>query len=138
MKPTELQVLRETLSAACADLPKVTQKRMYGCPALCADGTVFALVWKQGRIGLKLPEPAHLNALMAVPGADPWVIKKGRKQMTVGSWVLLPPGFRPLSRWAAMAHAHALREPNGSAKPSTPARPIPFKRQRKSGSSKSC
>jgi hypothetical protein len=57
---------------------------MFGCHVLWADGNVFALVWKHGRIGVKLPEENLYEKLMSSLGAEPW-------------------------KWAAQAHALCIK-----------------------------
>ena len=103
-----LEDLLARLEAVAAALPAVTRKKMFGCEALFADGTIFALIWKTGRIGLKLPDAAAFEGLMALPGAAPW--QAGEKVM--GHWVLVPEAFHAdepaLRGWAERAHALAL------------------------------
>jgi len=67
----------------------VTSKKMFGCHATWVKDNVFALVWKQGRIGLKLPEEKSYEALMSLKGAEPW--KAGPMKMS--HWVLVPEKF---------------------------------------------
>jgi TfoX/Sxy family transcriptional regulator of competence genes len=99
-----LDNLQETLTEATRSLPKVTDKKMFGCHALWANHNVFALVWKHGRIGLKLPDEATYESLMSMKGAEPW--KAGPMKMS--HWVLVPESFHgksaELRKWAALAH----------------------------------
>lgn len=103
-----LKFLHDLLEEAAAPLPGVSHKRMFGCDALFADGTIFGLIWKDGRIGLKVPDAEAYNELMALDGSQPWVA--GSKQM--GSWVLVPESFHDdraaLAVWTRRAHARAL------------------------------
>jgi TfoX/Sxy family transcriptional regulator of competence genes len=96
--------LEEILNSVAAELPLVTGKKMFGCHALWANGNVFALVWKHGRIGLKLPDESSFAGLMKLPGAEPW--KAG--PMTMAHWVLVPAAFHvktsELKKWALKAH----------------------------------
>lgn len=105
--PTIFPYLLELLETATAGLPGVSNKRMFGCDALFADGTIFALVWKTGRIGLKLTDPADHAALLAQPGAEPW--SPGAKAMS--QWVLAPEDMHDdpatLTPWIRRAHAQA-------------------------------
>lgn len=105
----DLELLEKSLTAAVADLPKVTSKKMFGCPAFWADGNVFALVWKQGRIGFKLPVLADYDSLIQTAGAGPW--KAGPMQMS--HWVLVPESFHgkasELRRWAAKAYEQCIK-----------------------------
>lgn len=104
MSKHSIAELEGILNSASDHLPKVTSKKMFGCHALWADGNVFALVWKHGRIGVKLPEDTHYRTLMKAAGSEPW--KAGPMQMS--HWVLVPEAFhsRPseLKKWAQKAH----------------------------------
>jgi TfoX/Sxy family transcriptional regulator of competence genes len=96
--------LEEVLESVAGSLPKVKAKKMFGCHALWANDNVFALVWKHGRIGLKLPDESSYDSLMSQAGSEPW--KAGPMQMK--HWVLVPPAFHAkkteLKKWAAKAH----------------------------------
>lgn len=104
------------LEEAALPLPGVTRKKMFGCEALFAEGTIFALIWKEGRIGLKLPDPALATEAMALPGSEPW--RAGGKVM--GGWVLVPEAFHDdpaaLARWVQRAHGLALAAPKKAKK----------------------
>ena len=97
----ELEVI---LNSATEGLSKISSKKMFGCHAIWADGNVFALVWKHGRIGVKLPEEARYEKLMSLSGAEPW--KAG--PMKMAHWVLVPESFHSksaeLKNWASQAH----------------------------------
>ena len=96
--------LESILNTATARLPKTAAKKMFGCHAVWADGNVFALVWKHGRIGVKLPDPELYESLMDKVGAEPW--KAGPVKMA--HWVLVPETFHgkpaELKKWAIKAH----------------------------------
>ncbi|MDB5096573.1 MAG: hypothetical protein JWM80_994 [Cyanobacteria bacterium RYN_339] len=96
---------------AAMPLPGVRRKRMFGCDTLFAEDTIFALIWKEGRIGLKFPDPAVAAEAMALPGSAPW--KAGEKVM--GGWVMVPESFHDdpetLARWVQRSHALALAAP---------------------------
>jgi TfoX/Sxy family transcriptional regulator of competence genes len=117
MRSPELDALQELLDAAAEGLPGITARRMFGCHALFASGVIFALVWKTGRLGLKLPIEATFEELMALPGADPWTA--GTK--TMSQWVLVPVTFHTdhdlLKQWVHRAHglATASAQQAGSA-----------------------
>ncbi|MBL8058274.1 MAG: TfoX/Sxy family protein [Anaerolineales bacterium] len=106
--PSQTEALWEQLRQACAGLPAVSERRMFGCHTVFAASKVFALVWPEGRLGVKLPEPALHAALLAQAGAAPWRVK-GR---TMSTWVLLPEAFHAdparLGEWVAHAHRLAL------------------------------
>lgn len=92
--------LREGLSG-------ITQKRMFGCDCFFKNGSIFGLIWKHGRVGLKFPQDADYDEAMALPGAGPW--KAG--PMAMSRWVLMPATFHSddatLSKWIVRAHANA-------------------------------
>ncbi len=104
MAKQSIAELEEILNSATTGLSKVTSKKMFGCHALWVDGSVFALVWKHGRIGVKLPETSLYESLMGSSGAEPW--KAGLMQMS--HWVLVPESFHSktseLKKWATKAH----------------------------------
>ncbi len=105
--PADRAELLATLRTAAKNLPDVTEKKMFGCEALFTQDRVFALVWKEGRIGVKLPDPEKLASLLGQAGASPWT--PGGK-MTVSNWALVPPGLhnaKKLQPWLQLAHALA-------------------------------
>jgi TfoX/Sxy family transcriptional regulator of competence genes len=99
--------LLATLRSAAERLPDVDEKRMFGCEALFVNGAIFALVWKTGRIGVKLPEAARFDALASQKGSEPW--KAG--PMVMAHWLLVPPAIdadaKKLAPWVKEAHAMA-------------------------------
>ncbi|MGZ3717067.1 MAG: TfoX/Sxy family protein [Bdellovibrionota bacterium] len=116
MKSATIPELETLLNDAAEGLTSVDGKKMFGCHALFAKGNVFALVWKHGRIGVKLPDSSEYSALMALEEATPW--KAGPMQMA--HWVLVPPSFhgekRTLKKWVVRAHAAALAASPKAAK----------------------
>lgn len=104
-----LEKLQEALEAAADGLSKVTGKKMFGCQALWAKDAVFGLVWKEGRIGVRLPDEESYEQLMALKGASPW--KAGK--MTMSHWVLVPETMHKekakLQKWVEAAHKQALK-----------------------------
>jgi len=99
--------LLATLRDAAAKLREVEEKKMFGCEALFTNGAIFALVWKTGRIGVKLPDPARYEALASQKGSEPW--RAGA--MVMSHWVLVPPAIdrdaKKLAPWVKEAHAMA-------------------------------
>lgn len=81
---------------------------MFGCDAVFADGRIFGLVWKEGRIGLKMTESALYQQLYQLPEAAPWVA--GDRIMS--HWLLVPMSFHDdldqLTFWAQQAYRQAL------------------------------
>jgi TfoX/Sxy family transcriptional regulator of competence genes len=117
---TNIAELEKRLDAAAAGMSRVTSRKMFGCYALWANDNVFALVWKHGRIGVKLPDAAVHGELMSLKGSEPW--KAG--PMTMSHWVLVPESFHggapELKRWLTKAHqlCGALeKKPKSAAKP---------------------
>ena len=102
--------LLELLEASTSTLPDVSRRTMFGCEALFAHQAIFALVWKTGRIGLKLTDPVLFDELHGLPGAERW--SPGGK-MTMSHWLLVPESFHDdteaLKRWAQQAHALAMK-----------------------------
>ncbi len=90
---------------------------MFGCDAVFADSTIFGLIWKAGRIGIKLPDEAEFGSLMSMKGSAPW--KAGK--MSMSQWVLVPEEFhsdkRKLGAWAKKAHRLAVLNPKLKKKP---------------------
>lgn len=98
--------LLAVLRTATADLAGVSEKAMFGCPAFFVNGTIFALLWKEGRIAVKLKDEALRAKLLAHEGAEAW----SPAARTMKSWVLVAPKHetpRALAPWLAKAHAAA-------------------------------
>jgi TfoX/Sxy family transcriptional regulator of competence genes len=116
----EISQLEEILTGASSHLKHLTSKKMFGCHALWADGNVFALVWKKGRIGVKLPQEKTYNSLMKIDGAEPW--KAGA--MTMSHWVLVPETFHKkpatLKKWAETAYDECKVLPKKAVKKKSP------------------
>jgi TfoX/Sxy family transcriptional regulator of competence genes len=114
--PDVIKELEARLNRAVDGLPKLTFKKMFGCHAVFAQDAVFGLVWKEGRLGVKLPDGALFEQLMAKSGANPW--KAGN--MTMSHWVLVPPSMHSqgaeLAKWYEKGHALALSQPKTPAK----------------------
>ena len=66
MPTIDIESLRVSLDQAAVGLKKVAWRRMFGCDAVFADGTIFGLIWKEGRIGLKLPDAAEFEDAIRV------------------------------------------------------------------------
>lgn len=111
-----IEELEATANAAADGLPRMTVKKMFGCHALFANGNVFGLVWKEGRIGVRLPDETSFKKLMDQKGSAPW--KAGK--MTMSHWVLVPEGMHKdgatLRSWFKQGHAMALAAEPKAAK----------------------
>jgi TfoX/Sxy family transcriptional regulator of competence genes len=103
--------LESQLNKTAQGLSKLSAKKMFGCHALFANENVFGLVWKHGRIGVKLTNAKDFEKLMALDGAEPW--KAG--PMTMSHWILVPEAVAAsaakLKPWVHLAHAQALTAP---------------------------
>jgi TfoX/Sxy family transcriptional regulator of competence genes len=109
-----LDELLAVLEAAAQGLAGVSKKRMFGCDGLFSGPNIFGLVWKHGRIGVRLPNEIAYAEAMKMPGSSPWVAGT----MTMSHWVLLPDvlhadGLR-LGAWVRRAHALASSAPKKS------------------------
>jgi TfoX/Sxy family transcriptional regulator of competence genes len=96
-------------------LRDVQERKMFGCEALFTNSAIFALVWKTGRIAVKLPDPARFDALASEKGSEPW--RAG--EMIMSHWVLVPKrtetDTRKLSEWVREAHGMAGEKGNAKA-----------------------
>ncbi len=101
--------LSELVAETLSRLPGISKKRMFACDAFFRSGQVFALIWKTGRIGVRLPDISVHNALMATDGAEPWLVKPNTKPMQ--HWVLTPESFHDdtvdLASWLGQAYTLA-------------------------------
>ncbi len=107
----DLELLRALVETAAEGLSAVRRRRIFGCDALFADAEVFALVWREGRIAVKLTDEKSFGELIDQTGAALW--KPGGTAMA--HWILLPPKMhedkKTLRRWVHRAHAQATRSP---------------------------
>jgi len=96
--------LKRALDEASRDLPGVKERKMFGCEALFAKDNIYALVWKTGRIGLRIPDPELFHELLALAGAQPWTAG----DRTMAHWVLVPESFHRrmdlLTHWVELAY----------------------------------
>lgn len=119
----ELARLKALLDGALAGLENVEPKRLFGCDGWFAQGNIFALVWKEGRLGLRFNEPDLYAEALDQEGASQWRMD-GK---AVRHWVLLPRAWhsRPdkLRAWGRKAYALAVER--------TKARPAVFKKIRR-------
>jgi len=81
--------LNELVEEGTRGLREIVKKRMFGCDAYFVGDAIFALIWKTGRIGVRLPDDGAYASLLALEGAEPWCA--GPKRMA--HWVLVPEGF---------------------------------------------
>lgn len=104
--------LLEQFEHNASGLSGVTRRKMFGCECFFRDGTMFGLIWKDGRIGLKFPDDATFKEASALAGADPWSPGGAAKMK---SWVLVPEGFHDdddaLAQWIRRSHALTSAKP---------------------------
>lgn len=97
--------LKSALDSAVEGLSGITWKRMFGCDAAFREGTIFALVWKEGRIGLKYPETPAFEERISTSGSDRW----GPGGRITKHWVLIPQAVASdpavLLEWTTQAHS---------------------------------
>ncbi len=82
--------LGELVAETVSRLPGISKKRMFGCDAFFRSGQIFALIWKTGRIGVRLSDVLIHDALMASPGAEPWQVYDKPSAKPMKHWVLVP------------------------------------------------
>jgi len=89
--PLDADLMAILLDAADG-LRLVEKKRMFGFEALWGDGRIFALVW-QGRISLRVPDPAAAAELAGLPGAAALTIVEGKTPQSGQRWINVPESF---------------------------------------------
>ncbi len=116
MPTPQFPELKAIVEGATEGLRAVELKRLFGCDGFFAGGTIFSMIWKEGRIGLKLRDEGDYDALMKMKGAGPWC-PSGKMKMS--GWVLVAPVLHDadkLAPWIAKAHAQAVGAPKKPAK----------------------
>ena len=113
--------LIELVEDSTTGLADIAKRRMFGCDAFFVGDHIFVLLWKTGRIGVKLTDPAAHARLLAIDGAEPWQI--GEK--TMSHWVLTPEDLHDdpaaLTPWIRQAYALARSGAPASKKTAKPA-----------------
>jgi TfoX/Sxy family transcriptional regulator of competence genes len=103
------------LDGAVAGLDGVEPKRLFGCDGYFVGGNIFASVWKDGRLLLRLEDPAAYAELASLPGAEPWAV--GGRPMR--HWLALPRLWQAqpakLKAWCRRAWAAAVAKPEKPA-----------------------
>ncbi|MFO0573712.1 MAG: TfoX/Sxy family protein [Polyangia bacterium] len=126
MSSSLLVHLRSVLGNAVEPLAGVTWRRMFGCDTAFVRDQIFGLIWKHGRIGLRLPDAEAAAELLGQPGAEPWA-PGGERPMQ--HWVLVPEELHDdedeLARWAQRAHTLALAAPPKPDKAPRASKPAP-------------
>lgn len=100
--PPALVRALEDAAHSCRDAER---RKMFGYPALFANGNMFAGLVRDSMV-LRLRE-RDLAAFLALPGAKPFVAMKGR---VMRQWAVVPPALvkdgPALTRWLRKAHAY--------------------------------
>lgn len=103
MKSAARVRLRAVLDGAVAGLPGVAARPLFGQEGYFLQGTLFALVFRDGRVGLRGLDASSRRNLLAQPGAE----ARGMPGPRAPAWVLLPTAWheRPdeLRRWMKTA-----------------------------------
>lgn len=104
--------LKELVAELSAELPEVTEKRMFGCDAFFANLNIYSIIW-DGRILLRFPVEARFKAAEALDGSgmfDPMGTGK-----TMRGWVAMPEEMSDdvdaLQPWLEEAHRLAMSQP---------------------------
>lgn len=127
--------LKALIAELSAELPEVTERRMFGADAFFANGNIFAMA-HDGRVFVKLSDPARFAAAQAMPGCgkfDPMGTGK-----TMAGWVSMPEAMHDdidaLAPWIEDAHRLAMSAPPKGAKkakaPKKKKKPAPRPRKR--------
>ncbi len=107
--------LKQMVDQTALGLSAVSHRKMFGCDAWFSRGQIFSLIWKTGRVAVRLPENGAYGEAMALDGAEVWGV--GAKMKPMSHWVLLPEGYNDdeeeVAAW--VKRAHALAKPAGSA-----------------------
>lgn len=113
----ELTKLKALLDGALAGLENVEPKRLFGCDGWFVGDKIFAMVWKEGRLGFRLSDPELQAEALAFKGATPWSV--GRQVMK--HWVLVPSSWHKepakLRAWGRKAHGLAHERSARTPKP---------------------
>ncbi len=116
--------LKQLVAELSAELPEVTEGRMFGSTGFWANGTIYALIW-DGRILFRYPNEERFVAAVAIKGSgifDPMNTGK-----TMGKWVSMPEEWadhpEALIPWLEEAHREAMREPPKKKKAPKKAKP---------------
>ena len=118
--------LKELVAELSAELPEVSERRMFGCDAFFANLNIYSLVW-DGRVLLRFPQEARFLAAQALEGSgmfDPMGTGK-----TMRGWVAMPDEMADevdsLRPWLEEAHQHAMMQPPKKKGGSPHPNPVP-------------
>lgn len=124
--------LKEVLADLSAELPEVTERRMFGAEAFFANSTIYAMVW-DGRVLLRFPHEERFERARALEGAEKFDPMGTGK--TMGRWVVMPETLSEdidaLRPWLEEAHREAMREPPKKKKKTVSSARAPARRTEK-------
>ena len=117
--------LKSLVAELSAELPEVTERRMFGSDGFFANLNIYSLVW-DGRVLLKFSDEARFEAARSLEGSgmfDPMGSGK-----TMSGWVAMPEEMADdvdaLRPWVEEAHQLAMRAPpKKKKKPAAKAKP---------------
>src|SRR5690606_31419238 len=116
MSSPSLDHLLSLLQDHTAELEGVSRRQLFGREAFFRDEAIFALVWKEGRIALRLTDPALFSELRGMPGTKPW----NPSTVNMSGWLLVPEAFHAdeesLDTWVRRAWTCAGNAPPKKAK----------------------
>lgn len=104
--------LKELLAELSAELPEVSERRMFGAEAFFANDSIYAMVW-DGRVLLKFPDEPQFEKARSLE--DSGLFDPMGSGKTMGRWVAMPEGMidapEVLRPWVEEAHREAMRQP---------------------------
>lgn len=104
--------LKELVAELSAELPEVSDRRMFGSEAFFANGTIFCIVW-DGRLVLKFRDEVTFAKARALEGSDNFDPMQRGDTMT--KWVVMPEllvdDVDELRPWIELAHRDAMAAP---------------------------
>ena len=110
--------LKELVEQSALKLPAVSHRKMFGCDARFSRGQIFSLIWKTGRVAVRLPEVKAYADALGLAGAQTWSV--AAKLNPMAHWVLLPEGYNDdeeeVEAWVKRAHLLARAPVKAGAK----------------------
>jgi TfoX/Sxy family transcriptional regulator of competence genes len=101
----DTEILRVALNEVVDGLTDIGWKHMFGCGVVFRNGTIFGLIWKDGRIGLKFVDATEFESRMATDGSDRWCPSGWMTK----HWILVSKAVasdaQTLKEWAESSHS---------------------------------
>lgn len=115
--PTFADFLKDLLEEATQGLPGVVTRPYFGGTGMYRGGAIFALVSREPRLYLRLPDAGRLAAFLEATGPE------SREAEVARHWALVPESFHDdaeqLTVWVREAHGLAREEPKRPARRKT-------------------